>query len=129
MNKTILGSGIFFGVLAVILGAFGAHGLKGLIPENDLEAYRTGIEYQMYHALLLLVLGNLGQLSEGSKKWVYLLLVSGIICFSFSLYLLAMNSLTPADLSVVGFITPIGGLMLICGWILLAYRLFKPLAR
>lgn len=129
MNKTIIGSGIFFGVLAVVLGAFGSHGLKGLIPENDLEAYRTGIDYQMYHALLLLVLGSMGHLTEASKKWIFLILAAGIIFFSFSLYLLAVNSLTEADLSIVGIITPIGGVLLICGWILLAYRLFKPFAR
>ncbi len=129
MNKTIQGSGILFGLLAVVLGAFGSHGLKGLIPENDLEAYRTGIDYQMYHALLLLILGNMGHLSEASKRWIFLILTTGIVFFSFSLYLLAMNSLTDADLSIVGIITPFGGILLICGWVLLAYRLFKPFAR
>jgi uncharacterized membrane protein YgdD (TMEM256/DUF423 family) len=127
MNKTILGSGIFFGVLAVILGAFGAHGLKGLIPAVDLEAYRTGVDYQMYHSLLLLVLGSMSQLPAKSKKWVFFFLVAGIICFSFSLYLLAINSLTTVDLTFLGILTPIGGSLLIGGWILLAYRLFRPL--
>jgi uncharacterized membrane protein YgdD (TMEM256/DUF423 family) len=127
MNKTILGSGIFFGLLAVVLGAFGSHGLKGLIPAEDLEAYRTGVDYQMYHSLLLLVLGSMGQLPAKSKKWVFFILVVGIICFSFSLYLLAINSLTAVDLAFLGIFTPIGGSLLIGGWILLAYRLFKPL--
>ena len=127
MNKTILGSGIFFGLLAVVLGAFGAHGLKGLIPVVDLEAYKTGVDYQMYHSLLLLVLGSMSQLPAKSKKWVFFILVAGIICFSFSLYLLAINSLTTVDLTFLGILTPIGGSLLIGGWILLAYRLFRPL--
>lgn len=127
MNKTILGSGIFFGLLAVVLGAFGSHGLKGLIPAEDLEAYRTGVDYQMYHSLLLLVLGSMGQLPAKSKKWVFFILVAGIICFSFSLYLLAINSLTAVDFTFLGILTPIGGSLLIGGWILLAYRLYKPL--
>lgn len=127
MNKTILGSGIFFGLLAVVLGAFGSHGLKGLIPAEDLEAYRTGVDYQMYHSLLLLVLGSMGQLPAKSKKWVFFILVAGIICFSFSLYLLAINSLIAVELTFLGIFTPIGGSLLIGGWILLAYRLFKPL--
>lgn len=127
MNKTILGTGAFFGLLAVILGAFGAHILQGNIPGSAMEAYRTGVNYQMYHALLLLILGGFNILTEKDKKWVFRILLCGIICFSFSLYLLAVNTLLPTDLSGIGFITPIGGLMLIAGWILMAYRIYKPL--
>jgi len=126
MNKTILGTGIFFGLLAVILGAFGAHGLQGRIPQHAMEAYKTGVNYQMYHALLLLVLGMMSALPDRTKKWVYLALVSGILCFSFSLYLLAIDSLIPIDFTRIGFITPIGGVLLISAWMLMAYRIFKP---
>lgn len=127
MNKTILGTGVFFGLLAVILGAFGAHVLQGSIPAKALEAYRTGVDYQIYHALLLLILGSTDFLAGKDKKWVFRILVSGIICFSFSLYLLALNTLLTPDISGLGFITPIGGLLLISGWILMAYRIYKPL--
>ncbi len=124
MNKTIWLSGCCLGLLAVILGAFGAHGLKGLIPDEALAVYHTGVEYQMYHALLLILVGNLNRVEEHRKKWIFIFLLAGIICFSFSLYLIALNTLTDLELTRLGFITPIGGLFLITGWILLAYRIF-----
>jgi len=124
MNKTICLSGCCLGLLAVILGAFGAHGLKGLIPDEALAVYHTGVEYQMYHALLLILVGNLNRVEEHRKKWIFIFLLAGIICFSFSLYLIALNTLTDLELTHLGFITPIGGLFLITGWILLAYRIF-----
>lgn len=127
MNKTILGTGVFFGLLAVILGAFGTHMLKGRIPGEAMDAYRTGVDYQMYHALLLLILGNKGILGGKDKKLVFRILIIGIICFSFSLYLLALGTLLPIDFSSMGIITPIGGLLLLSGWTLMAYRIYKPL--
>jgi uncharacterized membrane protein YgdD (TMEM256/DUF423 family) len=81
----------------------------------------------MFHALLLLILGGLSIIEEKDKKWIFRTLLFGIVCFSFSLYLLAVNTLLPFDFSGLGFITPIGGLLLISGWILMAYRIYKPL--
>jgi uncharacterized membrane protein YgdD (TMEM256/DUF423 family) len=127
MNKTILASGIFLGLLAVLLGAFGAHGLRDLISDSELEAFETGVDYQMYHALLLMILGNLNMVSESRKRWIFHFFMAGIICFSFSLYLLALDGLWELDLDTLGFLTPLGGILLIIGWILLAYRVFKPL--
>jgi uncharacterized membrane protein YgdD (TMEM256/DUF423 family) len=127
MNKTILGTGVFFGLLAIILGAFGAHMLRGTIPDSALEAFKTGVDYQMYHALLLLILGGTNLLAEGGRKWVFRLLLCGILCFSFSLYLLAADTLLPFDASRIGFLTPIGGLLFLSGWMLMAYRIYKPL--
>ncbi len=127
MNKTIMLSGILLGALAVVLGAFGAHGLKELLPGEALESFNTGVRYQMYHALLLLVLGSMRQLDEARKKWVFYLLLSGVVCFSFSIYLLATSSLTGIYMAAIGVITPLGGILLISGWLLLAYRIFKPL--
>ena len=127
MNKTILGTGAFFGLLAIVLGAFGSHILRGTIPPAALEAYKTGVDYQMYHALLLLILGSTNLVGNKAGKWVFRILLSGILCFSFSLYFLAADSLLPIDTSRIGFITPIGGLLLLSGWILMAYRIYKPL--
>ena len=79
----------------------------------------------MYHAIFLLVLGSVTQLPEKSKKLIYYFIVVGIFLFSFSIYFLATNSLTAFDFKTIGFITPIGGLFLIIGWILLGYRGFK----
>ncbi len=122
MNRTIFITGIVFGALAIVLGAFGAHGLEKLVDADAINTFKTGVTYQMYHALFLLFLGNTSRLSEKSKKVVYYLIVAGIVCFSFSIYLLATNSLTAFDFKTIGFITPIGGLLLISGWVLLGYR-------
>ena len=92
MNRTIFLTGIVFGVLAIIFGAFGAHGLEKLIDADAISTFETGVKYQMYHALFLLFLGNTSRLSEKSKKWIYYLIVAGILMFSFSIYLLATNS-------------------------------------
>ncbi|WP_289038472.1 DUF423 domain-containing protein [uncultured Zobellia sp.] len=125
MNKTICLTGIALGVTAVILGAFGAHGLEKLVDANSIQTFETGVKYQMYHALLLLVLGSMKQLPEASKKMIFYFLLVGIICFSFSIYLLATNSLSSFDFKVIGLVTPLGGTLLIIGWSIFGYRLFK----
>ncbi|MDP5229036.1 MAG: DUF423 domain-containing protein [Cellulophaga sp.] len=125
MNKTIFSTGIFFGVLAVVLGAFASHGLKNLLEVDAIETFKTGVTYQMYHALLLLIVGGLTKIPEKSKKILFWFIVLGIIFFSFSIYGLATNSLTSFDFKTIAFITPIGGLFLISGWILLGIRCLK----
>lgn len=125
MNRTIFLTGILFGVLAVLLGAFGAHGLEKLVDAEAIHTFETGVKYQMYHALFLLVLASLQQISEERKKLIFYLIVAGVIFFSFSIYLLATNSLTGFDFKEIGFITPIGGFVLIAGWLLAGYRAWK----
>mgnify|MGYP003636042348 FL=1 len=125
MNKTIFTTGIFFGIVAVILGAFASHGLKNLITTEAMETFKTGVTYQMYHALLLLVLGGFTNIPEKSKKLVYWLLSVGIVLFSFSIYALATNALTSFDFKLIGIITPMGGTLLIAGWVLLGIRCLK----
>jgi len=125
MNKTIFLTGVLLGILAVVLGAFGAHGLEKLLGDSSLNTFETGVKYQMYHALFLLILANTSRLSEKSKKWVYYFILVGILLFSFSIYFLATNSLTSLDFRIIGFITPIGGMLLILGWLLLGYRAYK----
>ena len=118
MNKTIFLSGIIFGVLAVLFGAFGAHGLEKLVDADAIQTWETGVTYQMYHALLLLTLANVKAIPEHQKKWIFYAIVAGIILFSFSIYFLATNALTGFDFKRIGFVTPIGGLLLIMGWVL-----------
>ncbi|AIZ40635.1 DUF423 domain-containing protein [Cellulophaga baltica] len=125
MNKTIFSTGILFGALAVILGAFGAHGLKEVLSEEALASYTTGVTYQMYHALVLLILSGVTKIQEKNKKLIYGVFTAGVLLFSFSIYLLATNSLTSFDFKAIGFITPVGGLLLIAGWILLGFRYYK----
>lgn len=125
MNRTIFLTGIIFGGSAVVLGAFGAHGLQQLVDPRAMYAYETGVKYQMYHALLLLLLGTTSRLPVASKKWIFYCLAIGIVLFSFSLYLLATNRLTGFDFATFGFITPLGGAFLIAGWVLLGYRCLK----
>jgi len=125
MNKTIFCTGILFGALAVLLGAFGAHGLKSLIDADAIATFHTGVTYQMYHAFVLLILAGVVQIPEQKKKLIYGLFSLGIILFSFSIYLLATNRLTNFDFGRIGWTTPLGGLLLICGWILFGYRYFK----
>lgn len=129
MNRIIFISGILFGVFAVILGAFGAHGLKEVLDTAAMNTFETGVKYHMYHALLLLVLANVKQLTEQSKKLPFYFIVIGIVFFSFSIYGLATNNLTAFNFKTIGFITPIGGVFLILGWLVLGLRGYKSFAQ
>ena len=104
------------GMFAIVLGAFGAHALKKVLSIEQLNIFETGVKYQMYHALFLLVVGLSSQVTEIAKKRIFYTTVTGIFFFSVSIYLLATNDLTAFDFTVIGFITPIGGLFLIAGW-------------
>ena len=125
MNKTIFSFGVLFGITAIILGAFGAHGLKQVLETAQLDTFETGVKYQMYHALFLLVLGQMRTLSLRLANWIFLLIVLGIVFFSFSIYFLATNELTGFDFRTFGFITPIGGVLLVSGWALLGVGVLR----
>ena len=116
MNKTILVTASILGVLGIILGAFGAHGLKELITLEAQQTFETGIRYQMYHAIFLLFVGSTNYIQPKGKKIILYLIVIGLVFFSGSIYGLATNSLTGFDFKSIGFITPIGGLLLILAW-------------
>ena len=116
MDKKIISTAAIFGMIAIILGAFGAHALKKVLSLEQLSTFETGVRYQMYHAVFLLFIGLLNNLSEKAKKIIYFLVLFGVILFSGSIYLLATNDLTSFDFKVIGFVTPIGGLLLILAW-------------
>ena len=112
-----------FLALAVGLGAFGAHGLKARLDANHLDIYKTAVLYHFLHALGLLIVSVLpktGTLSTESANSVCWLLAVGILIFSGSLYALAVSGVT-----VLGAITPIGGLAFIAAWVLLAWKLVR----
>ncbi|MFD2099840.1 DUF423 domain-containing protein [Flagellimonas iocasae] len=125
MNRTIVLTGIIFGLLAIILGAFGAHGLEKLVDADAIDTFETGVRYQMYHGLFLLFLGIWDGLEKSMKKRIYVMILAGVILFSFSIYLLALNSLTAFDFKAIGFLTPIGGVFLILGWIILGQNVIN----
>ena len=119
MKKKILLTATVFGLLSVILGAFGAHGLKSLISADAIQSFETGVRYQTYHAILLLIVGSSSFLSSRSKSLIFYLVLFGIILFSGSIYGLATNDLTSFDFKRVAFVTPIGGMLLILSWVVL----------
>ena len=125
MDKKIISTGAIFGMLAIILGAFGAHALKKVLSLEQLSTFETGVRYQMYQALFLLFVGLMTDLSQKAKKTIYYLVLFGVILFSGSIYLLATNTLTSFDFKVIGFVTPIGGLLLILAWGVLLFHILK----
>ncbi len=125
MDRKIIATAAAFGATAIILGAFGAHALKKVLSYEELAVFETGVKYQMYHALFLLIVGISGLISEKAKKGIFYLVVSGVVLFSGSIYLLATDNLNSFNFKIIGFVTPIGGLLLIMGWIWLFIDFLK----
>ncbi|TDS12622.1 uncharacterized membrane protein YgdD (TMEM256/DUF423 family) [Maribacter caenipelagi] len=125
MKKTILSTACLFGMLAVVLGAFGAHGLKELVDIQAVATFETGVRYQMCHAFFLFAVGLLPSEYLKSKKSIYVCTIIGVVLFSFSIYLLALNSLVAFDFKLIGIVTPIGGLFLIVAWAMTGYGIMK----
>ncbi|WP_285055857.1 DUF423 domain-containing protein [Pedobacter ginsengisoli] len=117
MNKRILITASLLGAVAVMLGAFGAHGLKKTVNAGDLEIWAKGVEYQFYHVFALLFLARF-KIEDKLIKLSYWFFTFGILLFSGSLYLLATRGLLNAGfVDYIGPVTPIGGLLLILGWL------------
>ena len=116
MDRKIISTSAILGMIAIILGAFGAHALKKVLSIDQLATFETGVKYQMYHALFLLLIGILSDITQKTKKKIYYLTLFGVVLFSGSIYLLATKDLTSIDFKTIGFVTPIGGLLLILAW-------------
>ena len=116
MKKIVLLFGASYGLLSVILGAFGAHALKKILAPDVLRSFETGVKYQMYHALVLLIVGFYFSFSVKMETYMGIAFILGTFLFSFSIYLLALSSLWGYSMRFVGPVTPLGGLMLIIGW-------------
>lgn len=125
MNKKLAIIGVIFGMLAVVLGAFAAHGLKPLISADAMATFQTGVRYQMYHGLLLLFISITPMLDAKIKRSILFLVIIGLILFSGSIYGLATNNLTGFDFKAIGFITPIGGLLLMLAWLIMLIKFIK----
>ena len=123
MSRSILMTGAALMALAVILGAFGAHALKSRLPADMMLVYHTGVQYQFYHALGLLIIGVLSiHYPSGTLSWSAIFITIGIALFSGSLYLLAITGI-----KWLGAITPLGGTSFIIGWVLLFIAAWKKM--
>lgn len=124
--KFFLIAGAVNALLSVAFGAFGAHLLEGRVADKYLETWQTAVQYQMFHAIGLMVVGILMSSSLigalGSLSWAGYLMLAGIIIFSGSLYVLSLTGI-----SILGAITPIGGVAFIAGWIMLIVAASKAL--
>ena len=124
MNNKLISIAALLAFLAVALGAFGAHSLNELLTTEKLNSFETGVKYQFYHSLALLIIGlNANKLNATALIGKFMLI--GIVFFSFSIYLLSVQELIGINLSMLGPITPIGGLLLMISWLILIFENYK----
>lgn len=125
--KKLLIIGSTLACIAVILGAFGAHALKAILTEAQLDSYQTGVQYQIIHAVVLIIIGIIYQLTK-IRNFItaaYIML-AGILMFSFSIYLLSLREIINLpQLSILGPVTPIGGSLIIIAWVLVLINALK----
>ena len=129
-------TGAIFGLLAVVLGAFGTHGLEDKITTGQIASFNTGTNYQMLHALLLLIVGvavgrfrKSGITPTRALIAAYWLIALGVVFFSGSIYLLMTDELLGADLGFLWPVTPLGGSMLIAAWVVLLVNFLRIKSR
>ena len=125
MDKRIVISGLVLLILAIILGAYGAHGLKKYLTIEQLNSFEVGIRYQFYQAIALLTIGLNADKFKFSLNRFLLYSIIGIILFSGSIYFLSIANIFNLNKSLIGPITPIGGLFLIINWSILVYKIIK----
>lgn len=117
MRELVVIIGGIYGTLAVIFGAFGAHALKKRFSEDQLRSFETGVKYQMYHAIVLIISGIVFPFIGISQQLVAWFFIIGIFLFSFSIYGLTLSASAGKKIKILGPITPLGGMLLILGWI------------
>lgn len=115
--------------IAVILGALGAHALTMVLNQMQLSSFETGVRYQAWHALAIILVQLIpaNYMSDRARKTISTLFILGIICFSFSIYLLNLRFLLNLEsmAKILGPVTPIGGVFFIAGWIMLSVTLIR----
>ncbi len=116
----------FLGLSAVALGAFGAHALKETLSTDQLLSFETAVRYQMYHVIVLLFVNIYEGFSSTQKNRISYLLMLGIILFSGSIYCIQLTSITAKS---IWFVTPLGGLFLMGGWMYLIMVFVKKLIK
>jgi len=121
MNKNLVITATI-GVLTIILGAFGTHVLAEKLSVGSLKSFETAVQYQMYHVLALLFVNTYKAFSDSTKKYISILFLFGILFFSGSIYLITIGGISAKS---IWFITPLGGLCFIAGWILMLISFMK----
>ncbi len=121
MKNTTLIIGAVYGFISVILGAFGAHALKKIISVDKLASFETGVKYQMYSALFLLIVGYILKFETPAERWISILMIAGTFIFSVSIYLLAFSEVAAIPSKFIGPVTPLGGLLMIISWAMLIF--------
>ncbi|WP_293944925.1 MULTISPECIES: DUF423 domain-containing protein [unclassified Sphingobacterium] len=122
MNNIVIITAALLGALAIILGAFGAHAFKKILSAEKLDSFEVGVRYQMYAAITLLVLGLNLSFDYQSERVAYYLITAGTFLFSGSIYCLSFAEYWKKNLKFLGPITPLGGLLMIMGWIAIIIR-------
>ncbi len=117
--------GALFGITAIMLGAFGAHALKKIMTQEQLTSFETGVKYQMYHALVLLMLSFNLNLDTSLEKYMVYCFILGTLLFSFSIYGLCISGAKGSKWKFLGPLTPLGGLLLVIGWGMLLYSFIQ----
>lgn len=128
MEKKWTVTGLLLLITGIILGAFGAHALKDAIHDPEMHlSYETGVRYQLFHALAFLIVPFIAKRFEVETKLIYGLVLTGILLFSVSIYLLTIRGLIGMDglKMVAGPLTPLGGSLMIIGWSVLLVRILR----
>lgn len=125
MKTLTLVIGAIYGLLSIILGAFGAHLFKKILSLERLESFETGVRYMMYSAFFLLIVGWIMKFDTSSEKWISWLMIFGTLLFSVSIYFLVFQDYLGVNLKFLGPITPIGGAMMIASWAMLIFYFAK----
>ena len=122
MRYNILIITAIIGALTIVLGAFGAHALKNTLTETFFNSFETAVRYQMYHVFVLLFVNTTDIISDSFKNKISYALLAGIFLFSGSIYTITLAQI---PVKSIWFVTPLGGLCFIIGWILLLLSFVK----
>ena len=123
MNKKIVLTALVFGIFTIVLGAFGAHGLKQFLSAEQLSSFEVGVKYLMFHALFLMFVASTNFVEENEKRAIFYFTLFGTLFFSGSIFLLTTKNVTGINFKFLGPVTPIGGLLLIVAWIWLFIKI------
>jgi uncharacterized membrane protein YgdD (TMEM256/DUF423 family) len=125
MNKRIVLTSAWLLLTAIILGAFGAHGLKTLVSAEKIQTFEVGVRYQFFIALTLLIIGLNADRVPFALTWTFRCMLAGVLVFSGSIYLLALSEVLSLPTTFIGPLTPLGGAAMIAGCVVFIVRLIR----